>query len=260
MNVAIITGASSGMGRQYALLADGSDEYDELWAVARRQGRLDQLAAECTTPVRTFALDLTERSACERLAEALDEAAGEHADFNVGLLVNAAGFGKFATYADMKRTEVDAMVDLNCRTLVDLTQLALPYMHRGSRILQFASCAAFQPLPGLNVYAATKAFVLSYTRALRFELRGRGIRVTAVCPIWIKTEFVEVARSTANGQTVKHPWPQLDPGHVARWSTLVNKANYPVATCSVFAFLMRVFCKVVPAPVIMWIWEGIRRI
>ena len=133
-------------------------------------------------------------------------------------------------------------------------------MRRGARILEFASSAGFQPLPGLNVYAASKVFVISYTRALRRELHGRGIRVTAVCPIWIKTEFVEVARRTANGQTVKHPWPQLSPRRVARWSTLVNKANYPIATCSVFAFLMRIAGKIIPSPLVMWIWAGLRRI
>lgn len=260
MKIALITGASSGMGRRYALLADESGEYDELWVVARRRERLDELARECRTATRVFALDLSERQSCDTLAEALHEASRNDGDFAVALLVNAAGFGKFGTYADMSRAEVDAMIDLNCRALVDLTQTALPYMHRGSRILQFASCAAFQPLPGLNVYAASKAFVVSYTRALRWELRGKGVHVTAVCPYWIKTEFVEVARTTANGQTVRHPWPQLDPDRVARWSTLVNKANYPVATCSVIAFLMRVCDKVIPAPVIMWIWEGIRRI
>lgn len=260
MKIALITGASSGMGRQYALLADQSGDYDELWVVARREERLAELAAQCATAARIFALDLAERRSCDVLAGALEEASRNDGSFSVSLLVNAAGFGKFGTYADMAREEVDAMVDLNCRALVDLTQVALPYMDRGSRIMQFASCAAFQPLPGLNVYAASKAFVVSYTRALRWELRGKGIRVTAVCPYWIKTEFVQVARETANGQTVKHPWPQLDPRRVARWSTLVNKANYPVATCSIIAFLMRICDKIVPAPVIMWIWEGIRRI
>ena len=152
------------------------------------------------------------------------------------------------------------MIDLNCRTLVDLTQAAIPFMTHGSRILEFASSAAFQPLPGLAVYAASKSFVLSYTRALRWELVGRGIHVTAVCPIWIKTEFIKVARDTENGKTVKHPWPQLSPKLVARWSNFVNKVNYPVATCSIFAFLMRIAGKIIPAPIIMGIWEGLRRV
>ena len=102
--------------------------------------------------------------------------------------------------------------------------------------------------------------MLSYTRALRRELPHRGIYVTAVCPTWVKTEFIKVARDTKNGTTVQHPWPQISAERVARWSMFVNRCNYPVATCGVIAFLMRVFCKVIPAPVIMWIWEGLRRI
>jgi uncharacterized protein len=151
------------------------------------------------------------------------------------------------------------MVDVNCRALVEMTQVCLPHMGRGSRIVQIASAAAFQPLQGLAVYAASKSFVLSYTRGLRRELAGRGIHVTAVCPIWVKTEFVKVARDTANGRTVRHPWPQLSPARVVAHSDLVSRCNYPVATCSVVAFAMRVFCKLAPAPLVMWIWEGVRR-
>ena len=214
--------------------------------------------------MRPVPLDLTEKASIAQLKGLLDEAAmqdkarGEK--FSVGLLVNAAGLGKFGTYADLTCTEVDTMVDLNCRALVDVTQVALAHMGRGGRIIQIASSASFQPLPGLNVYAASKAFVRSYTRALRFELRGRGIFVTAVCPLWVKTEFIDVARQTANGQTVRHPFPVLGARRVVRWSMLVNAVNYPIATCCVTGFLMRIADKIVPAPVIMWIWEGVRRI
>lgn len=260
MDIAVITGASSGMGREYARLADKSGAHDELWIVARRKERLEELERQCTTPVRIICADLGSRESVDRMAAMLSERKSADATFHVSLLVNAAGFGKFGTFEDMSLDEVDSMINLNCRALVDMTQTVLPYMERGSRIIEFASSAAFQPLPGLNVYAASKAFVLSYTRALRRELHGRGIFVTAVCPIWIKTEFVDVARDTRNGQTVRHPWPQLDPRRVAQWSTFVNRCNYPVATCSAIAFLMRVFCKLLPSPLIMWIWAGLRRI
>lgn len=261
MRIALITGASSGMGQEYARLADESERYDEIWAVARREERLAELAKQCTTAVRPFALDLTKRTSVLHLADELERASAcAGGDFEVGLLVNAAGFGKFGTYADLTYGEVDDMIDLNCRALVDVTQAALAHMHRGGRILQFASSAGFQPLPGMNVYAASKAFVISYARALRRELSGCGIYVTAVCPIWIRTEFVSVARDTANANAVKHPWPQLSPKRVARWSLLVNRCNYPIATCSVFAFLMRIAAKIVPSPIITTIWEGLRRL
>ncbi|MGI6230212.1 MAG: SDR family NAD(P)-dependent oxidoreductase [Tractidigestivibacter sp.] len=264
MKIAIITGASSGLGKEYARLADKSHEYDELWLIARREERLRQLAAELSTPSRTLPYDLSTRDAPRELSRLLENAAAKTAEKGdrliVGMLVNAAGFAKFGTYADLTLDEVDSMIDVNCRALVDLSKVALPYMDRGSRLIQIASSASFQPLPGLNVYAATKAFVRYYTRALRFELRGRGIRVTAVCPLWIKTEFAQVARNTANGQTVKHLYPMLSARHVARWSMRINTINYPIATCCVTGFLMRVFCKILPAPVVMWAWEGLRRI
>ena len=255
MSIAIITGASSGLGRLYVRQADKEGVYDQIWAIARRRERLDELAGQCATEVRCICLDLSREGAVEQLDDML-----QAQDSQVGLLVNAAGFGKFGTCDDLSNEEVGAMIDVNCRALVQVTQSVLPYMRRGSRIVQVASCAGFQPLPGLGVYAASKSFVLSYTRSLRYELRGRGVRTTAVCPIWVRTEFIKVARETANGATVRHPWPQISPQRVVAWSTFVNRLNYPVATCSIVSLAMRIFCKVVPAPLIMWIWEGVRRV
>lgn len=264
MRIALITGASSGLGREYARWASEHGNYDQIWAVARRHQRLQELAVELSTPVRPVTLDLTEKTSIAQLEGLLNQAASQcearGEKLTVALLVNAAGLGKFGTYADLTCEEVDTMVDLNCRALVDVTQVALSHMERDGRIIQIASSASFQPLPGLNVYAASKAFVRSYTRALRFELRGRGIFVTAVCPLWVKTEFIDVARQTANGQTVRHPFPVLGARRVVRWSMLVNALNYPVATCCVTGLLMRIADKIIPAPLIMWIWEGLRRV
>lgn len=261
LRIAVVTGASSGLGAEYARAADAERAYDQIWVVARRRDRLDQLADQCATPVVPLTLDLGDPTSVQELAARLREASTTHpGGVEVGLLVCAAGLGKFATCDNIEQGEVDSMVDVNCRALVDVTQAALPYLGRGSRVIELASSAAFQPLPGLSVYAATKSFVLSYVRSLRFELRGRGIRVTAVCPTWVKTEFVKVARQTADGQSVRHPWPQISARRVVRWSLLVNRTGYPVATCGAVAFLMRIAGKVVPAPLVMWIWEGLRRI
>ena len=136
-----------------------------------------------------------------RLLEALEQGRGvgsallERERPDVRVLINSAGFGKFGTYADMTLQETADMVDLNCKTAVALTAAVLPHMGRGGRVLEICSSASFQPLPGFNVYAATKAFLLRYSRALRWEAAPRGIRVTAVCPGWIRTEFMDVARA-----------------------------------------------------------------
>ena len=122
------------------------------------------------------------------------------------------------------------MIDLNCRAAAALTAAVLPYMGRGSRVLEICSSAAFQPLPGFNVYAATKAFLLRYSRALRWEAAPRGIRVTAVCPGWIRTDFMDVARDTKNGRTVRSfPFAQR-PETVARRATPQISSSPPSAS------------------------------
>ena len=193
MNIAIVTGASSGMGREFVLQLPAWVQVDEIWAVARRKEALEKLAAESAVPVRPVVLDLCESSSYEALAQML---AGEQPD--VKLLVNAAGFGKFGDY-DRISTEDDLrMIDLNCKALVAVTRLSLPYMHRGSHVLQLDSLSAFQPVPYITTYGATKAFVLSYSRAMNAELKEKGVRMMAMNPGWVKTEFFNHAFRTNN--------------------------------------------------------------
>ena len=116
----------------------------------------------------------------------------------MGLLVNASGFGKFRAVVDTPLEVNLNMVDLNCQAVMALCQLTIPYMPEGGQIINIASVAAFQPIPYIDVYGASKAFVLSFSRALNRELRGRGIRVMAVSPGWVKTEFFDHATKTSN--------------------------------------------------------------
>lgn len=156
--IALITGASSGLGREFARLL-AREAVDELWLVARREERLRELSAELAVPCRIFALDLTREVALEELSAAL---AAE--PVVVRYLVNAAGFGRIGMAADIGAATTGRMIALNCRAAAELTERALPYMERGSRVLEIASCAAFQPIPYLAAYAATKAFLLRYSR------------------------------------------------------------------------------------------------
>ena len=197
--IAIITGASSGLGREFVRLLDadsagestGEFHPDELWIIARRKERLEELAAGLRTDTVVLPLDLTDKTSVTQLQEKLS---AEQPDVRV--LINAAGSGKIAASEALTLEQVDTMIDLNCRAAVDVTQACLPYMSSGAKIMEVCSTAAFQPIPYLNVYAASKAFLYRYSRALRFELRPRDITVTAVCPYWIKdTEFIRSARS-----------------------------------------------------------------
>ena len=191
--IAIVTGASSGMGREFVLQLPNWETFDEIWAIARRAERLEELAQNVPIPVRPIALDLTDPDALAHYRDLLEAAAPD-----VGLLANIAGFGKFGRYDQIPLEDSLRMIDLNCKALVAMTELTLPYMRRGARLLNLDSLSAFQPVPYLNVYASTKAFVLSYTRSLGRELRPRGIRVMAVNPGWVKTEFFDHALQTSS--------------------------------------------------------------
>ena len=174
MNIAIITGASSGLGRAYARLLD-AEYLDEIWLIARREERLQELAQELRTSCRIFACDLTQPGVPAILQASL----GERPDTEVRWLINAAGFGRLGYTTEIPLAEQLAMIDLNVKATVALTQLAIPFMSAGSHIMEIVSCSAFQPIPGLNVYAATKAFLLRYSRALGAELAPQGIIVSA---------------------------------------------------------------------------------
>ena len=255
MRIALITGASSGLGWAFAERLDRYEDVEELWLVARRRERMEELAAGLTKPARILACDLAEPESIQSLRDLLEEERPE-----VGYLVNAAGFGKFGTYADLTLQETNDMIRVNCQAAVDLTVISIPYMTRGSRILEIVSSSSFQPLPGLNVYAATKAFMLHYARALRWELAGRGIVVTAVCPLWIKTEFIRVAQDTKNGSTVRSFPFASRPGPIASRALLASRLRLGVATCSVPAVIQRVASKFIPHCLIMGIWTLTKRL
>ena len=195
MNIAIVTGASSGMGREFVRQLSDYATADEIWAVARRADALEALKGETSIPVRPVCLDLLKEESFRTLEAMLAE---EKPD--IKLLVNAAGFGKFGAYHKVSVTDDCRMIDLNCKALVVMTRLCLPYMGKGSHILQLDSLSAFQPVPYITTYGATKAFVLSYTRAMIRELKGTGIRMMAMNPGWVKTEFFDHAMQTNTGE------------------------------------------------------------
>ena len=197
MKIAIVTGASSGMGREFVLQLKNYVQVDEIWAIARREDALKALQTD--VPVRPVVLDLCDSSSFDAFAALL---AQEQPD--VKLLVNAAGFGKFGAYHRISLQDDCRMIDLNCKALVAMTRLVLPYMHAGSHILQLDSLSAFQPVPYITTYGATKSFVLSYSRAMNRELRAAGIRMMAMNPGWVKTEFFNHAFQTNAGSEVQH--------------------------------------------------------
>ena len=199
MNIAIVTGASSGMGREFVLQLPNFVQVDEIWAVARRADALESLKTATSVPVRPISADLCKDESFENLAQLL-----EAEKPNVRLLVNAAGFGKFGAYHRVSVEDDCRMIQLNCTALVRMTRMVLPYMSAGSHILQLDSLSAFQPVPYINTYAATKHFVLAYSRGLNQELKNTGIRCMAMNPGWVKTEFFNHAFQTNEHNEVQY--------------------------------------------------------
>ena len=185
------------MGREFVMQLSQYVQVDEIWAIARRQEALQALQA--TVPVRPIVLDLCENASFAAFAQLL-----EAEKPNVRLLVNAAGFGKFGSYHKVPLEEDLRMIDLNCKALVAMTRLSLPYMTPGSHILQLASNSSWQPVPYITTYGATKAMVLSYSRAMNRELKSRGIRMMSMNPGWVKTEFFNHALQTNADSEVRH--------------------------------------------------------
>ena len=193
MKIAVVTGASSGMGREFVLQLGKYVQVDEIWVIARRKEALEAL--EAAYSVRPVPLDLCDPESFRAYAALLEQ---EKPD--VKLLVNAAGFGKFGSFEKISLEEDLSMIDLNCKALVAMTRLTLPYMGKGSHILQLDSLSAFQPVPYITTYGATKSFVLSYSRAMNAELKKSGIRMMAMNPGWVKTEFFSHAMQTNGGE------------------------------------------------------------
>ena len=186
--IAVITGASSGMGRDFVKMIDKIEDCEEIWVIARRADKLSEIESETGKKIVPVELDLSDEASYETYGKMLGENEAE-----VCALVNAAGFGKFGKFEDIPLKEQLNMIDLNCKGLMAMTYITLPYMPEGSRVYQLGSLSAFQPVPYIATYGATKSFVLSFTRALNKELEKRKIRMIAVCPGWVRTEFFDRA-------------------------------------------------------------------
>ena len=246
MKIAVITGASSGMGRDFVKMIDKIEDCDEIWVIARRVAKLAELESETGKKILPIELDLSDETSFELYKKMLEDANCE-----VCALVNAAGFGKFGKFEDIPLKEQMNMIDLNCKALMAITHITLPYMPEGSRVYQVGSLSAFQPVPYIATYGATKSFVLSFSRALNKELEKRKIKLIAVCPGWVKTEFFDRA---VHDDTISYYSKFYESKDV------VNKAvkdMYRGKDVSVHGGLInwqRFLAKILPHKMVMKIW------
>lgn len=246
--IAVITGASSGMGRRFAeTIYEYGTNLDEVWIIARRMDRLQ--AVKTPFPVRPLSLDLTKDEDLTHYEALLKEEAP-----SVALLVNASGFGKFQATMETPLEENVGMLNLNCKALMTMCQMTVPYMASNAHIVNIASVAAFQPVPYINVYAATKAFVLSYSRGLFCELRPKGIQVTAVCPFWTKTEFFNRAVHAGQDAVVKKYTAMYAPEQIVRRAWRDVKKGRQVSKFGFVARGQAMLAKMLPHRFVMWYW------
>ena len=246
MSIAILTGASAGLGQSFfrSLVARHPD-LDGIWLIARRRERLEAMAEGCPIPVTFLPMDLTDAACYDALGDKL-----KADSVSVKILINNAGLGELDNVIDSDWRTQSRMVDLNCRALTAVTTVVLPYMDKGSYVLNVCSIASFCPNARMTVYSSTKAYVMSFSRGLREELKPYGINVLAVCPGPMKTEFLEVANITDRSKMFK-TLPYSDPDVVADRAVVKAGKGRSVYTPKFLFKFYRVLAKLAPHSIIM---------
>ena len=251
--IAIVTGASSGIGREFAFAIDQSmNGIDEIWIVARRKERLEELAGKLKHHARIISGDLSSRNTINRISQLLN------ADkYRVRFLINAAGYGVLGDFEKGDRKEESGMCDLNVRALTELTHVCLAHMGKNSRIINLASSAAFVPQPSFAVYAASKSYVLSFSRALNAELHDKQIYVTAVCPGPVKTEFFDVAEKYGTRTLSLKKFAMTTPSVVVKQAFKDSYARKEISVPTMTMKLFSILCKIVPHKVIITLTQSL---
>ena len=230
MNIAVITGASSGLGWEYAkAIYETRADLDEIWVIARREERLRELQAELGSTVIPVAFDITDPQSVEEYCNLLKDKSA-----TVKLLINNAGFGKLGNFDELSLQENTAMVRLNCEALTAMTAATLPFMNEHSEIINSCSIASFAPNTRMAVYSSTKAYVMSLSRALRLELKNRKINALAVCPGPMETEFLSVANIEKGSSGTFDTLPRVNPRIMAVKSLKASRRRKAVYTNRVF--------------------------
>ncbi len=248
MNIAVITGASSGLGTEYVkAVADMYPTLDEIWILARRKEKLEEIAGKIlTVNCRAVVCDVTNATDIKMYKEMLNDFSA-----NVKILINNAGFGKLGRFDEAACDHSVNMVRLNCEALTVITAVTLPFMKPLSQIINVSSIASFVPNARMAVYSSTKAYVTSFSRALREELKERKINVTAVCPGPMETEFLSLADIAPGSSKTFDMLPRVNPGQVAVKSLLAASRGKAMYTDRAFYKFYRILSKILPHSILI---------
>lgn len=247
MKIAVITGASSGLGEQFALQLDLiRNEIEEIWLIARREDRLNALAEKLKKKTRVLPLDITNPDDIEKLSSELTQ---QNAD--VKLLINNAGFGRLGDFSEITPKDNADMVRLNCEALTVITAITLPFMNKNAEIINSCSIASFAPNTRMAVYSSTKAYVMSLSRALRSELKPRKINVLAACPGPMDTEFLSLAGIQKGKSHTFDTLPRVNPTDMAKKSLVASQKGKAIYTNRIFYKFYRLLAKLLPHSLVM---------
>lgn len=247
--IAVVTGANGGLGKEFVKLLANKPDIDEIWGIARNQEKLDALAEEFGSKIRTFSMDLSDRKNVTVLTDELTN------EITVKYLVNNAGFAKFCSYDDISIYESLNMIDLNISAVVAVGLVCIPHMKAGSHIINIASQASFFPLPYQNIYSSTKAFVRNYTRALNVELKEAGISATAVCPGWMDTGLF--ARGVIGAEKgTKNFSGMVKPDVVAAKALKDAEKCRDISVYGLYVKFTHLLSKLMPQKLMMKVWLG----
>jgi short-subunit dehydrogenase len=246
-NIAIVTGASSGLGQTFVeTIATTEKAIDEIWVIARREQLLMSIADKYVKKrIKIVPLDLTDLNSFVKIKQLFQVEKP-----NVKILVNNAGMVSTNPFANINLDKQQKMIDLNAKAPISLIYEALPYMKRGSQIINVCSVAGFAPTPNMLIYSSTKAFLYNFTKGLHVELKSRGIQVLALCPGNMKTELFN-SPEMPQEKSVVDKLPFLDMKKVTVESLIKAKAGAMVYTPHVVYKGYHLLAKMLPHKLLM---------
>lgn len=246
MKIGIITGASSGLGREILKNAPKYfSDIEEYWIISRNRSALEDAAKESTVKTKVIPLDLTSKDDISKIKAELETASAD-----VRLLVNNSGCGFLSDFDISDLVEQGLMIDLNVRALTMVTHTVLPYMSQGAAVINISSIASFCPNARMTVYSSTKAYVTSFSRGLKYELRKRKINVCAVCPGPMDTPFITKGGIKGQSKTFETlPYCKVD--KTAKGALKAAKKGKGVHTPTAFFKFYRVLAKILPHSIVI---------